>query len=197
MAFEAGRPDQARAIFERAVSLAPENSAAVLSLAESQIRADLPEGDASSKRAASLLTGGRAKADAFLLPARIAQEKGNLAAAWAALRKLESEALPLEVRLALIPEFARAHLAAGDCQAWAESLAAKKDIDGSAQYAAACIALGDPALGYRVVIEHSRSMTRTGTCKRLQFRQREKRVSMEMLWRELKPYSATRRRMTT
>ncbi len=153
MAAESGQPEQARQRFEQAVSLAPDNSAALLALAESQLRAELPEGEATAKRASDLFKEAHAKAGALLLPARISQEKGNLAGAWAALSKLESADLEDDVRLALIPDFARAHLAIGDSQKWAGSISKKPGAESAAQYAAACIALGDPALGFKVAVD--------------------------------------------
>lgn len=152
---DAGNAKEARARFARAAAVPGAPPQALLALAESQLRTGVLEGEATARRAAGAFTRAEEIAEALRLPAIVAQSKGDTAAAWKDLAKLEAETLAPAVRLALIPDFARAHLAAGDWEKWAASLAqsAEKSEDDAAGYAAACIALGDPALAHRVAVD--------------------------------------------
>ena len=152
---EAGRAKEARVWFARAAEIAPENPHALLAHTESLLRAGEADGEARARRAAELFTDVADKAGALRLAAVVAQEKGEFAAAWAHLRKLEGEPLDAALRMALMPDFARAHLALGDWEKWAAALleSSGKSAADAAACTAACLALGDPATAHRVATE--------------------------------------------
>ena len=148
LAIEDGDLPTGRALFQKATELAPESFHAWRALAEHQLRSGGDSGLETARRAAGLAGNLAQKVAALQLAPRIAQERGELTLAWERWRALEAEPLAAELRLALIPDFARAHLAAGDHEAWALQLAAEGTD--RAVYARACLALGDPALAHRV-----------------------------------------------
>lgn len=152
---EAGQTKEARVWFARAAKLAPENPHALLAHAEMLIRACDADGETRARRAAELFTDTADKAGALRLASMIAQEKGELAAAWAHLGKLEGEPLPPDIRVALTADFTRAHLALGDWDKWFAALleSSGNSTAAAATCAAACLALGDPATAHRVVTE--------------------------------------------
>lgn len=155
LALDAGNAKEARARFARAAAVPGAGPQALLALAESQLRAGEAGGEGNARRAAEAFTRAEEIAEALRLPAIIAQSKGETAAAWKNLAKLEGDTLAPAVRLALIPDFARAHLATGGTEKWAGALAlaAGKGADDAAAYAVACMALGDPALAHRVAVD--------------------------------------------
>jgi tetratricopeptide (TPR) repeat protein len=150
---EAGEVKAARGRFARAVAAAPKSHHAWLALAEAQLRAGEAAGEVSVGTAAKLAGDEAGRLRALRLPGLTAQERGDLAGAWAAWKKLEAAPLAPSVRVALIPDFARAHLATGDADEWSARLvaAAPESADAAASGVAACLALGDAALAHRLV----------------------------------------------
>ncbi len=149
---EAGNHAGARMHFEQATAIAPGSYHAWLALAEMQLRAGEAAGRESIRKAQSCATDDVQRVDSLRLPAVIEQERGDLAGAWVAWQAVEAESLPPEIRLALTPDFARAHLAIGDARDWANHLASisSGNADDAAVESAALLALGDPAGAYRI-----------------------------------------------
>jgi len=154
---EAGHDDAARAHFERATVIASGSYHAWLALAEMQLRTGDGAGVESIRKAQALAGDDMQRVEALRLPAIVAQEQGKLAAAWAAWKTLEAQPLAPAVRLAMMPDFARAHRAIGDDQGWASDLASAGSSSGSADdmavECAARLALGDPAAAHRLATE--------------------------------------------
>ena len=90
---EAGEVKAARGRFERAVEVAPKNHHAWLAHAELQLRAGEAAGEVSAATAAELAGDEAGRVRALRLPGLTAQERGDLAGAWAAWKKLEAAPL--------------------------------------------------------------------------------------------------------